>query len=158
VLQAEWGRVRPPPGQRRLPLHVAIIDLDVHQGNGTARIFASDPSVFTLSMHGANNFPFAKERSDLDVALPDGDGFHFFETLKAERGASHLSVIFISARSDTSAKVRALKLGEVQVLDADGKPVVPGIFAAVPYCVDLIGGPYIETREAVVKAFRPKKK
>jgi acetoin utilization deacetylase AcuC-like enzyme len=51
---------------------VAIIDLDVHQGNGTARIFASDPSVFTLSMHGANNFPFAKERSDLDVALPDG--------------------------------------------------------------------------------------
>jgi molybdopterin adenylyltransferase len=42
--------------------------------------------------------------------------------------------------------------------DADGKPVVPGIFAAVPYCVDLIGGPYIETREAVVKAFRPKKK
>ncbi len=56
----------------------------------------------------------AKKRPDvllLDVALPDGDGFHFFETLKAERGASHLSVIFISARSDTSAKVRALKLG-----------------------------------------------
>ena len=42
--------------------------------------------------------------------------------------------------------------------DADGKSVVAGIFAAVPYCVDLIGGPYIETREAVVKAFRPKKK
>ncbi len=42
--------------------------------------------------------------------------------------------------------------------DGDGKPVVPGIFAAVPYCVDLIGGPYIETNEAVVKAFRPKKK
>ncbi|MFJ2992012.1 molybdopterin adenylyltransferase [Pandoraea sp. NPDC087047] len=40
--------------------------------------------------------------------------------------------------------------------DTDGKPVVPGIFAAVPYCVDLIGGPYIETNEAVCKAFRPK--
>ena len=40
--------------------------------------------------------------------------------------------------------------------DADGKPVVPGIFAAVPYCIDLLGGPYLETREAVVKAFRPK--
>jgi molybdopterin adenylyltransferase len=40
--------------------------------------------------------------------------------------------------------------------DADGKPVVPGIFAAVPYCIDLIGGPYIETNEAVCKAFRPK--
>jgi molybdopterin adenylyltransferase len=40
--------------------------------------------------------------------------------------------------------------------DADGKPVIPGIFAAVPYCVDLIGGPYVETHEAVVKSFRPK--
>ncbi|OHC62849.1 MAG: molybdopterin adenylyltransferase [Rhodocyclales bacterium GWA2_65_20] len=42
------------------------------------------------------------------------------------------------------------------VKDADGKPVVPGIFAAVPYCIDLIGGPYVETNETVVKAFRPK--
>jgi molybdopterin adenylyltransferase len=42
------------------------------------------------------------------------------------------------------------------VKDADGNPIVPGIFAAVPYCIDLIGGPYIETNEAVVKAFRPK--
>jgi molybdopterin adenylyltransferase len=42
------------------------------------------------------------------------------------------------------------------VKDADGKPVVHGIFAAVPYCIDLIGGPYVETNEAVVKAFRPK--
>jgi len=42
--------------------------------------------------------------------------------------------------------------------DADGTPIVPGIFAAVPYCIDLIGGPYIETHETVVKAFRPKKK
>jgi molybdopterin adenylyltransferase len=40
--------------------------------------------------------------------------------------------------------------------DADGKSVVPGIFAAVPYCIDLIGGPYIETQESVIKAFRPK--
>jgi molybdopterin adenylyltransferase len=40
--------------------------------------------------------------------------------------------------------------------DAQGKPLVPGIFAAVPYCVDLIGGPYIETNEEVIRAFRPK--
>ena len=51
---------------------VAIIDLDVHQGNGTAAIFKDDPSVFTFSMHGENNFPFKKEISDLDVALADG--------------------------------------------------------------------------------------
>lgn len=51
---------------------VAVIDLDVHQGNGTAHIFQNDPSVFTLSLHGEKNFPFRKEASDLDVALPDG--------------------------------------------------------------------------------------
>jgi acetoin utilization deacetylase AcuC-like enzyme len=53
-------------------LAVAMIDLDVHQGNGTAHIFRDDPSVFTLSMHGQKNFPFRKEASDLDVDLPDG--------------------------------------------------------------------------------------
>jgi len=66
LMQAEWGRTH------KQPLKVAIIDLDVHQGNGTARIFESDDQVFTLSMHGARNFPFDKETSDLDVELPDG--------------------------------------------------------------------------------------
>lgn len=51
---------------------VAIVDLDVHQGNGTASILARDESIFTLSLHGENNYPFRKECSDLDVALPDG--------------------------------------------------------------------------------------
>jgi acetoin utilization deacetylase AcuC-like enzyme len=53
-------------------LSIAIIDLDVHQGNGTAAIFKNDPSVFTLSLHGDKNFPFRKEPSDLDVPLADG--------------------------------------------------------------------------------------
>ena len=53
---------------------VAIVDLDVHQGNGTASILARDDSVFTLSLHGEHNYPFDKESSDLDVALPDGTG------------------------------------------------------------------------------------
>ena len=68
VLQREQmaarGLARPP--------RVAVIDLDVHQGNGTAAIFAGDASVFTLSLHGARNFPFRKEAGDLDVELPDG--------------------------------------------------------------------------------------
>ena len=55
-------------------LQVAVIDLDVHQGNGTARIFQDDASVFTLSLHGEKNFPFRKEAGDLDVGLPDGTG------------------------------------------------------------------------------------
>jgi acetoin utilization deacetylase AcuC-like enzyme len=49
-----------------------VVDLDVHQGNGTASIFSSDAAVFTLSLHGEKNFPFRKEASDLDVGLPDG--------------------------------------------------------------------------------------
>jgi acetoin utilization deacetylase AcuC-like enzyme len=72
LLQAEWARRG--AAQRARPLRVAIIDLDVHQGNGTARIFRDDPSVFTLSLHGARNFPFRKEPSDCDVELPDGCG------------------------------------------------------------------------------------
>lgn len=66
LMQAEWHR-----HHHRL-LRVLVIDLDVHQGNGTAAIFKDDPTVFTLSMHGAKNFPFRKEASDLDVELPDG--------------------------------------------------------------------------------------
>jgi acetoin utilization deacetylase AcuC-like enzyme len=66
LLQAEWSRAR------STALRVAIVDLDVHQGNGTAAIFRSDPTVFTLSVHAQKNFPFRKEASDLDVELPDG--------------------------------------------------------------------------------------
>ena len=57
-----------------LARRIVIVDCDVHQGNGTASIFARDPSVFTFSIHGAKNFPFRKERSDLDVELADGTG------------------------------------------------------------------------------------
>ena len=60
VLQQE-GRIR----------RAAVIDLDVHQGNGTAAIFAGDPSVFTLSLHGAKNFPFRRSASTLDIELAD---------------------------------------------------------------------------------------
>ena len=72
LMQAEWHRRGPGLGPSRGLLRVLVIDLDVHQGNGTAAIFADDPSVFTLSLHGEKNFPFRKEASSLDVALPDG--------------------------------------------------------------------------------------
>jgi acetoin utilization deacetylase AcuC-like enzyme len=55
-----------------LQSRILIIDLDVHQGNGTAEIFYKEPNVFTFSMHGEKNFPFRKERSDLDIGLEDG--------------------------------------------------------------------------------------
>jgi acetoin utilization deacetylase AcuC-like enzyme len=55
-----------------LARQILIVDLDVHQGNGTAHIFRHEPRVFTFSMHGARNYPLRKERSDLDIDLPDG--------------------------------------------------------------------------------------
>lgn len=56
----------------QLAKKILIVDLDVHQGNGTAEIFKDNPSVFTFSMHGAKNYPFQKEASDLDLPLADG--------------------------------------------------------------------------------------
>jgi len=68
--------------RENLARRALIIDLDVHQGNGTAFIFADDPDVFTFSMHGAKNYPLFKENSDLDIELPDGTGDEeFLETL-----------------------------------------------------------------------------
>jgi len=58
--------------KNKLASKILIIDLDVHQGNGTAEIFQKDASVYTFSMHGANNYPFKKEKSDLDIPLPNG--------------------------------------------------------------------------------------
>ena len=63
--------------------NVVVVDTDVHQGNGTAAILAEDPTIFTFSIHGEKNYPFRKERSDLDVGLPDGaDDGAFLEALK----------------------------------------------------------------------------
>lgn len=63
---------------------IAILDCDVHQGDGTAAIFARDPHVYTFSIHGASNFPFRKSTSDLDIALPDGTGdTHYLQALEA---------------------------------------------------------------------------
>lgn len=55
-------------------VRAAVVDLDVHQGDGTAHFFEHDPDVLTISLHGANNFPFRKQRSKIDVELPDRTG------------------------------------------------------------------------------------
>ena len=73
VLQRE-GKVR----------RALVVDLDVHQGNGTAALFADDPSVFTFSLHGERNFPFNKERSSLDVGLEDGVGDDEYNAVLAQ--------------------------------------------------------------------------
>ena len=68
---------------KNLAKKILIVDLDVHQGNGTAEIFQDDDSVFTFSMHGKNNYPFKKEQSDLDIALEnDTNDATYLEVLK----------------------------------------------------------------------------
>ncbi|MEQ9415309.1 MAG: histone deacetylase, partial [Cyclobacteriaceae bacterium] len=67
----------------KLATRILVVDLDVHQGNGTAQIFRNEPRVFTFSMHGASNYPMVKENSDLDIGLPDGTEDQFYlRTLK----------------------------------------------------------------------------
>lgn len=83
----------------------AIVDCDVHQGNGTAAIFSDDPAVFTFSMHGARNFPFRKEQSDLDVTFEDGAGDDEYLTalgahLPAVLDDHRPSVVFYLAGAD----------------------------------------------------------
>ena len=73
-LQRRRGRGPRAAARRRGPSRIAVVDCDVHQGNGTAAIFTGDADVFTFSLHGAQNFPFRKETSDLDVELEDGTG------------------------------------------------------------------------------------
>ena len=69
--------------EKGLAQKILIVDLDVHQGNGTAEIFQNDPSVFTFSMHGKSNYPFKKEQSDLDIALEnDCDDATYLSILK----------------------------------------------------------------------------
>jgi len=70
--------------EKKLADRILVVDLDVHQGNGTAQIFRHEPRVFTFSMHGANNYPLVKEQSDLDIGLPDGtDDSFYLKTLDA---------------------------------------------------------------------------
>ena len=75
---------------------VAVIDLDVHQGNGTAALFVDRREVFTLSFHGADNFPLLKETSDLDVALPSGTG----DTIYLEILRKHISNVLDQHRPE----------------------------------------------------------
>lgn len=70
--------------KHQLAKKILIVDLDVHQGNGTAALMQNEPRVFTFSMHGATNYPFHKEKSDLDIGLADGTDGHTFLSILAD--------------------------------------------------------------------------
>lgn len=89
---------------------ILIIDLDVHQGNGTAKLFEKEKRVFTFSMHGAHNYPFHKEQSDLDIPLKDGTGTRtYLEIL-----SSTLPKLISNIKPDF-----AFYLSGVDILDTD---------------------------------------
>lgn len=127
---------------------ILVVDLDVHQGDGTAEIFADEPRVFTFSMHAARNYPVRKVPSDLDVALPDGTGdaaylrrleaaLAFLDRTQAPR------LVFYNAGVDPHADDR---LGRLALSDAGLKArdaMVIGHFRdrGIPLC-GVIGGGY----------------
>ncbi|MDP1649632.1 MAG: histone deacetylase [Rubrivivax sp.] len=144
LMQAEWHRHR-----RRL-LRVLVIDLDVHQGNGTAAIFRDDPTVFTLSMHGAKNFPLRKEASDLDVGLPDGctdaDYLAALDAALAAAWAHHGStppgLVFYVAGADAHEDDRLgrLKLTAEGLAERDRRVLAVLRERRIPVALSMAGG------------------
>jgi len=144
LMQAEWHRLR-----RRL-LRVLVIDLDVHQGNGTAAIFRDDPTVFTLSLHGAKNFPFRKEASDLDVELPDGcDDAAYLQALDtaltaawARHGSQPPTLAFYLAGADPHENDRLgrLKLTAQGLAERDRRVLTALRQRRIPVALSMAGG------------------
>ena len=126
---------------------VAIIDCDVHQGNGTASIFAGDESVFTFSIHAARNFPFAKEASDLDIELADGTGDDEYlwhlergldETL--ERSRPQLAIYLAGADPYEDDRLGRLSLTKAGLARRDAMVLERLAARAVPVAIAMAGG------------------
>lgn len=133
-----------------------VVDCDVHQGNGTAAIFAADPSVFTFSIHGAHNFPFRKERSSLDVALPNGADDDLFMTAVDLHLPSLLSefrpdLVVYLAGADPFADDRFGRLGmsKAGLAERDRRVLTACRDACVPVAITLAGGYARDTADTV---------
>jgi acetoin utilization deacetylase AcuC-like enzyme len=142
ALQAE-GHVR----------RAVIIDLDVHQGNGTAAIFQDDADVYTFSMHGERNYPAQKMRSTLDIGLPDGTGDDAYLTTLA----THLPQVLRDARADLAFYLAGVDvaagdrygrfaLSEAGILEREAQVLGAARAAGLPLTIVLAGG-YAATAE-----------
>ncbi|MCB9700733.1 MAG: histone deacetylase [Myxococcales bacterium] len=136
AMQAE-GRIR----------RAIVVDCDVHQGNGTASILADDPTIFTLSLHGAGNFPFTKERSDLDVALADGCGDEaYLEALDdaltraLPAAAADLAIYLAGADPYVGDALGRLALTKAGLARRDALVLGRCATAGVPVAVAMAGG------------------
>lgn len=133
----------------------AVVDLDVHHGNGTAMIFERDPRVFTFSMHQQHNYPFFKPRSDLDIGLEDGAGDDSY--LTRLRGAlprvieSNPEVIVYLAGADPFEhdQLGGLRLTKAGLRERDRLVIGASRRAAVPLVTVLAGGYARDVRDTV---------
>ena len=126
---------------------ILVVDLDVHQGNGTAQIFTNEPQVFTFSMHSGHNYPFHKEKSDLDIPLPDGTEDAAYlqilkETLPKLLDAVQPQFVFYQSGVDILATD---KLGRLKVSTAGCKARDRLVLETcqrhgLPVCVSMGGG------------------
>ena len=141
---------------RGLVQRVLILDCDVHQGNGTAEIFTRDTSVFTMSIHGARNFPLRKFPSSLDVPLDDGTGdADYLEALARALTASFARsrpglVLFIAGADPYEGdRLGRLALSKAGLLERDRMVMKAAGDAGVPIAI-VCGGGYCEDIESIV--------
>jgi acetoin utilization deacetylase AcuC-like enzyme len=145
AMQAE-GRAR----------RILVVDLDVHQGDGTAAIFDGDASVTTLSIHGRHNFPFRKARSAIDIELDDGTGDDpYLATLRTvlpraiDRARPDLAIYLAGADPYAGDRLGRLALSKAGLAERD-RTVLDGLGArGIPIAVAMAGG-YAEDVEDVV--------
>ncbi len=141
----------------------AIVDLDVHQGDGTASLFEGDPDVFTLSLHGERNFPFRKQRSTLDVPLADGTGDNQY--LAALQSALRRvwefrpQIVFFQSGVDglQTDRLGRLALTQAGLAQRDALVIGQACKAGLPFVITLGGGysdPIEKTVEAHAQTFR----
>lgn len=126
---------------------VVILDCDVHQGNGTAAIFANDPTVFTFSIHGAKNFPFHKERSDLDIDLADdADDAIYLDALEKglrqaiESAGADLAIYLAGADPYADDRLGRLSLSKRGLAERDQMVLDYCGTAGLPLVVTMAGG------------------
>jgi len=141
---------------RGLVRRVVILDCDVHQGNGTAEIFATDDSVFTMSIHGARNFPLRKHPGSLDVPLEDGTGDEaYLEALgpavgeSFDRGRPELVLYIAGADPFEGDRLGRLRLSKRGLLDRDRLVLEACRAAGVPLAI-VCGGGYCSDIESIV--------
>ena len=139
-----------------LARRIAILDCDVHQGDGTAAIFRGDPTVYTFSIHGASNFPFHKKESDLDIALPDNTGdATYLESLDEglnqtlNHTAFDLAIYLAGADPFAEDRLGRLKLSKAGLCQRDHLVFERCHQAGLPVAVVMAGGYASQVKDIV---------